>query len=368
MNTTAEALSRLHEAAVGAASWEDALTAVAHATGAAHGQLIGIGPPRIRFNRVSCVDEAAIKEFARIDGPNPAHNFRAASDHNAGLQEIRHESHYAAADKQLTGGDAYRTFCERYDMPYGNHTTVSRDADGFVIFATLRSASDGISTPEQRALFAQLTPSIAHAVALDTALNGHGRKLMLGGLDAIGQAVALLDADGLCLAATDLCDQLLSAQNALHLHNGRLRCLDQRDQDQLHRCLALVLKGQQPRAHFLIRRAFASPLIASVHRFAPPDSLLGFQPAALVHLQDSASSSSGLHRWLRSMDLTESEVAIALKLKGGIARPHIAESRGTSLSTVRQQIKTIYQKLGVRRESELMALLNAPSIIMPHTE
>ena len=56
--------------------------------------------------------------------------------------------------------------------------------------------------------------------------------------------------------------------------------------------------------------------------------------------------------------LTPTEIAITLSLRDGISVLSIAEQRGNTLSTVRTHVKSIFQKLHVHRQAELIARLN----------
>jgi DNA-binding NarL/FixJ family response regulator len=61
---------------------------------------------------------------------------------------------------------------------------------------------------------------------------------------------------------------------------------------------------------------------------------------------------------LRQMfGLTTSEVAIAVALTSGHEVEEIARTRHVSPGTLRVQLKSIFLKTGVRRQSELVALL-----------
>jgi len=53
--------------------------------------------------------------------------------------------------------------------------------------------------------------------------------------------------------------------------------------------------------------------------------------------------------------LTPSEVEVAMMLAEGRTRSAIAEHRGVSVDTIKFQLKAIFAKLGVKRETELVA-------------
>ena len=55
--------------------------------------------------------------------------------------------------------------------------------------------------------------------------------------------------------------------------------------------------------------------------------------------------------------LTAAEAEVALMLAEGQEPQTIAEARSVSINTVRSQLRNIYDKLGVKRQSELAARL-----------
>jgi DNA-binding CsgD family transcriptional regulator len=55
--------------------------------------------------------------------------------------------------------------------------------------------------------------------------------------------------------------------------------------------------------------------------------------------------------------LTGAEATVAIALSGGRDVHEIARMRGVSLGTLRNQVKTVFAKTGVRRQAELVALL-----------
>jgi DNA-binding CsgD family transcriptional regulator len=57
--------------------------------------------------------------------------------------------------------------------------------------------------------------------------------------------------------------------------------------------------------------------------------------------------------------LTPSETRVAKHIAAGASARQIADHHGVAMSTVRSQIRTVFDKMGVRRQSELVALLAA---------
>jgi len=359
----------LHGAALGNTSWLDALQALAHETGTERGQLIGVGLNHIDFNWVMGFSPEEMAQLENDGGYDPSVNFRIAAAAKAAPFTVCHEAHYAQARQSLRS-DLYLDYCERFDMFHGFQTVLTQDDGGMIGLATLRSQADGMSNLQERRIFAELIPHVRHAVDLQQALEGQSRKLLLGSFDVLGKAVLFLDRNGRCLAQTLAADALLSTSRVLRLKHGHPTCEDPRDQRALDTMIRAVITRRTDQATAIIRQHVGlqsggnagRPLLATIHAFNPPETNIGFRPHAIVVLRDPAAASTDLKYWLRAMGLTEAESQIALALSTGTSRADIADQRSATLSTVRQQIKAIYGKLGVNREAELVAMLGAANL------
>jgi DNA-binding CsgD family transcriptional regulator len=83
--------------------------------------------------------------------------------------------------------------------------------------------------------------------------------------------------------------------------------------------------------------------------------------ATLVLLDFSALGTSHhqlLQRVSATFGLTQSEAEVLALLGNGSDAPEIAAARGTSLETVKSQLRAVRTKTGKSRREELAALLN----------
>lgn len=93
-----------------------------------------------------------------------------------------------------------------------------------------------------------------------------------------------------------------------------------------------------------------------------PDALrrrLGFSQAppegSIVFVApDREAASDEAHMYRETFGLTPAEARLAAKLKDGLALKDAAEELGISVNTARNQIKSVFEKLGVNRQSDLI--------------
>src|SRR5690606_21980999 len=84
-----------------------------------------------------------------------------------------------------------------------------------------------------------------------------------------------------------------------------------------------------------------------------------FEPRALVVVRSAPPDPDRMRILLRAAyGLTTAEVEVALGLAEGQSPESIAALRNASVATVRKQIRFIYDKLDVHRQSELIARIN----------
>ena len=60
---------------------------------------------------------------------------------------------------------------------------------------------------------------------------------------------------------------------------------------------------------------------------------------------------------VRAFRLTPAEADIAVRLAGGQSRKEIAAARGVTIETLKVQLRSIYDKTGCGRESQLVRLV-----------
>lgn len=90
-----------------------------------------------------------------------------------------------------------------------------------------------------------------------------------------------------------------------------------------------------------------------------PSANLSGVPAAIVVVQQLAAEQPRLSRAdLAALHLTDAEARLALALFEGRSLKAVAAENAISIHTVRNQLKAVFEKTGVRRQGELVAFLS----------
>ena len=357
--TVLELADHFSAAAIDGTQWIPALEALANATGSSHGQLIGIGgPTTVPFNWVTGFPEEAIADFVAIEGGDPFINPRVAVALPDPVMKLRAEPDYQAAWPRMRS-DIYADFCRDYDIPNGCQTKLSEDRNGLIGLALLRSERDGWSSDEQRTLFAMVAPHVRGAVRMQTALEHEGVRLMCGAFEVLAAAIFICAANGHVRAMTPAAEALLASER-MRMTDGKLAASTTRDSILLQQALSrqasvnrppletLVL-GVQPGMTPVILDVCAAP--AKAWQMTMPSNILVIARTGQRWHSAAPSILSAIYK------LSPAEADIALRLGRGESRDAIAAARDAKIDTVRAQIKSIFAKLGVSREVELVALI-----------
>lgn len=347
------------EAAFHPDGWTRALTAMADATGSLRGNLIGVGHPNLTaFNIITGGDET-VQRLAAEAGFDPEVNYRVAASVGRACGEVVAEEEYAVLRERLRNRD-YEEMCEEIDAPFGCQATLETDGTSLIGLALLRSRADGKTDERARTIFARLVPHVQAAVKTQLLIDHRGTELVRGALDALDKAAILIDPYGRVLSMTTAAERILARTQHLNVTDRILRAACPLERPQLDYRLKNVLRGTIPQADMLLRTAPEPPMRLSIQRLPDQEWNFGFRPRVMVVLHCRTRHHAMLQQHLQQeYGLTAAESDVALALSTGIARDVIAARRGASLGTVRQQVKSIFAKLGVHREAEFLALLSS---------
>ncbi|CAN5372663.1 hypothetical protein BH10PSE13_BH10PSE13_08700 [soil metagenome] len=348
-------------AAIDPTQWMSALQTLAHATGSARGQLIGIGgDATVPFNWVNDFPDHAFDEFLAMDGGSRLVNPRVAAAIDAPLLAVRHEADYRATLPGLVS-DVYLDFAHDYDFPHGCQTKLFEGDGGLVGLAVLRRESEGETTPDQRAFFAGVAPFVRNAVRMQMALERDGPRLIAGALDQVAAAVFVCASDGRVLAHSAAAESLLH-DGRLGLAGGSLRFGGKADQDRFAKVLARHVGPLPVPMETLVIRDGAGngrlPLLLDIATMPRGPWSLDVARRILVIVRGAGRWHGSAQAVLQTFyGLSPAEADVALRLARGQHRADIAGERGARLETVRSQIKIVFAKLGIGREVELVTML-----------
>jgi DNA-binding CsgD family transcriptional regulator len=340
--------------------WDRALKRLADGTRSSHMQLIAVGGPGlIPFNHTTEAEDGFVDQFVEIGGGDPLRNWRIAV--SGGLLEVVSEAHYADARKGRRF-DIYNDYVSRFDVPFGCQAVLATEQGLFMGLAALRSQADGPTGEADRRLFEQAAPHALAAIRLQRSIEHRGAALVSGALESLGTIGFVLDATGGVGSITGAAEHWMMRDGRLNLVDGRLWARNGEDHRLLQRALATMLSPSPPSLpeRFWLRGGGEAPVPCELFALPSREWNFGFGPRAMLVVRLPEAPDTALAAALRELfGLTAAEADIALRLVRGQSRAQIAFARGATINTVKAQIKTIFGKLGVTREVELVVKANA---------
>lgn len=180
-------------------------------------------------------------------------------------------------------------------------------------------------------------------------------------LDRLATGVLVLDESGQILFANAAARALCGPRRALRCVGGRLVSGDDRHTTRLQALQKSALTRQGMQGGSLLLRGAAGETVAVTVDPCPAAARACTGGAAFVFI----TSPRGQGRaWQRQQlealfRFTPAEAKVAMHLARGLTLPQIAAECGTTYESVRFTLKRVYDKAGVHKQGELVALLNA---------
>jgi len=187
--------------------------------------------------------------------------------------------------------------------------------------------------------------------------DSQGTALIEAMLAALGLAAFICDGRGAVRGMTPAAAQALE-RGRLRLAEGRLMAPPGFDVAEMEAAITQAASAEAPAARIVVNRDRLEPAAAQVLDVIALPQQRPFEPRVVVVLRGRLPGTAELEAILaRAFGLTAAEAEVAARLARGERREAIAAARRASLQTVRSQIKSIFSKLGVTREPQLVALL-----------
>jgi len=243
--------------------------------------------------------------------------------------------------------------------------TGSRDT--YAIAGVLRSPKAGpLDSDEIARLAASLNGHLRRAAAIHHKLSAarpNGR-LLEAAVDKLSIGILVVDWRGKVLAANRTAQDMLQTEDALIERNGVLRAWHRDDNERLTHSLAVAIDSKRLGASGCIHLSRQSGKTAYIATVAPLTEAvdlasMGGNRAALIMINEpERENSSGLRKALQqAFGLTPAEARTASLVGSGLAPQDVADQIGITVGTIRSELKDIFEKLNISRQSELAALV-----------
>ncbi len=191
------------------------------------------------------------------------------------------------------------------------------------------------------------------------------REIYAGAMSQLAVATFLLDERQQVVRTNPLADRLLGDGNGLYLRGGRLKLPDERQDARLRQLLAQVTEAQTSGTASLARAMLVetgtrgAPLSLVIRPVPPGQYPQGASiPVFAIFVSDpgqQAESSASL--LIELFKLTPAEAKLSVLLANGASVEDASTTLHISTYTTRAHLRSIFSKLGVTRQPQLVHLI-----------
>ncbi len=268
----------------------------------------------------------------------------------------------------------YREYLSRYGVEHilGVDIGTIRGISGK--FRLARHGQNEDFGPEERSLVKSLIPYLRAALNLFVM-----RVDMQAEKDALSATVSgmsvgriLVDLDGQVLEANPPALAILEQRDGLFLNGDRLVLDEPKKSKQLYELIRKNAEGQlEPGTRgaaraMMIDRPSGRESISLVVGSGCQGRRLAMRQTALIHLVDPAQPRiSVIDALIQLFGLTPTEAKVALSLSNGHAIAETAQASGTSKNTTRSHVRSIFAKMGINRQSDLIRTVLISVAMLP---
>jgi DNA-binding CsgD family transcriptional regulator/PAS domain-containing protein len=358
----------IYRAGAGLAPWEEPLQAIARRFALWEVQFFAMdkrtGGLIFSHDGGRCTPEVALDYFRKYHRIDP----------RTGLVFGGPVGQWIACDEHFDEDYVARSpFYQQFLIPYGGRyvygAKIAEDDGRALVIAFLRGAGHSQLDARERAALQLLAWHLEHAFRMkqEVSRSAAGQALGLAVLERMRQPLMVLDADRRIAFCNDSGRELLARGDLLVDRAGFAICRDGESDVELllaMRELALPAGGGAvavDRRSVRLRRAGQRARVASTLLALRPQHVMGaFGNAALAMLviyEPGMAKDPDPFLLAATFDFTPAEGRVASRLVSGMSIKEIAAELGVAISTVRTQVKSIFDKTGTNRQAELVRVL-----------
>lgn len=357
MDRLSELAHRIGEASLCPESWPSVLSDVAEIGGGWSAQLFALANGRFIVDIAGGYSSDLSDELNRRGGGDPAISPRPGVLMRADPMTLTCDGDYLT-QREKDRYPIYREFYEKVDGAYCTTAKLEARDDLFIGFAVNHSKTQGAPDALARHNLAALLPALKYALEMQVRIEDRASAMAVGAFDALSTAAFVLDFSGRIRRMSSAGEQLLAQRQFLFQRDGRLHATWPDSERELQTAIDHAARGRR------VGAPCATPIIlygddgrfriADITTAPEQTTSLRLGACALVLVRGERARSD---RLLRQLGLTRAEAEVARALADGWSPREIAASRGVSVDTVRTQMKVVYAKLDVSRQTELVSKL-----------
>ena len=263
----------------------------------------------------------------------------------------------------------YKQFCEPAGVRYVMGADIHTEEGSECRVRICRPPEAPPFSEADKALCQMLLPHFENAARLYTSIDvaESERELLAGTVDRMQLGTVILDEAGTVLKTNSVAHHILRENDGLRITQGLLEAGYGAENRELYRLIKLALQGITNPAGSVaqamsITRPSGRAKLGLALRSVPQGDWLEsrHRPTVAVFIRDPENRSQASREMVqRLFGLTPAESSLALLLADGLSLDEATAQLGVRKNTARAQLRAIFSKTGVTRQTALVRLLLA---------
>ena len=263
----------------------------------------------------------------------------------------------------------YKQFCEPAGVRYVMGADIHTEEGSECRVRICRPPEAPPFSEADKALCQMLLPHFENAARLYTSIDvaESERELLAGTVDRMQLGTVILDEAGTVLKTNSVAHHILRENDGLRITQGLLEAGYGAENRELYRLIKLALQGITNTAGSVaqamsITRPSGRAKLGLALRSVPQGDWLEsrHRPTVAVFIRDPENRSQASREMVqRLFGLTPAESSLALLLADGLSLDEATAQLGVRKNTARAQLRAIFSKTGVTRQTALVRLLLA---------
>jgi len=263
----------------------------------------------------------------------------------------------------------YKQFCAPAGVRYVMGADIHTDEGSECRLRVCRPAESPPFDEGEKALCRMLLPHFENAVQLYTRLDvaESERQLLAGTVDRMLLGTVILDEAGTVIKTNSVAHHILRENDGLRIAKGLLEAVYSAENRELYRLVKLTLQGAEAdggsmaQAMSITRPSGRAKLGLALSKIRQGEWLESrHRPTVAVFIRDPESRTQASREMIqRVFGLTPAESSLALLLADGLSLDEATAQLGVRKNTARAQLRAIFSKTGVTRQTALVRLLLA---------
>ncbi|WP_152552918.1 helix-turn-helix transcriptional regulator [Nitratireductor basaltis] len=249
-------------------------------------------------------------------------------------------------------------------------TNLFTDNGGFASIILQASERRDEIDPETQERFRYFIPHFVRSIGIARNMQRmtFEKFLLESGYGSHETGTVIVDPEGRVIFADDAAEDLFSGPSGITVSKGRLHCHSEISNGELNAAIVACSAARftAPASRKIkVRSGEYSSLSVEVRPFRIAGAVPGMpRPAAMLLVSDPERRRKQRIALLQDrFGFTPAEARLALEMLAGDGRAAAASRCGVSINTARTQLTSIFEKVGVTRQAELIrALLEAEAI------